>query len=203
VTAAGNIGVIRLNDFEALPAGPVPAILDFGGGLQASFVASATNGTELTEGIGDFFEFPISGSKHITSVTLQGTTFWSMTFNQELRAIGFCATDMSDWAGSSGTIPPLQVELAGSGGSVNYDLTPGIDPTTVANASVAFFGVVDADNPFNQITLVHPAHALTEDAVGIDNLMAVAVPEPETWLTMLTGLGLLGWRLRRNRTRQA
>jgi PEP-CTERM motif len=200
IAAAGGVSAIRLNDFEALTAGTVPASLDFGSGLQASFTALATNGTALTAGNGAFFEFPISGTKHITSVTLQGTTYWTMTFNQPLTAVGFYATDMSDWSGFAGTIPPLQVVLTGNGGAVTYDLTPGINPTTVANASVAFFGVVDAANPFTQLTLAHPAHVLTEDAVGIDNLMAVPVPEPETWMAMLAGLGLLGWRLR-NHTR--
>jgi hypothetical protein len=200
VAAAGGSGAIRLNDLEALAAGPVPATLDFGGALQASFTALATNGTALTSGNGAFEEFPISGTKHITSVTLQNTTFWSMTFNQPLRAFGFYATDPSDWAGSpAGSVPPLRVILTGSSGSPSYELTPGRDPNTINNASVAFFGIVDAAAPFTQITLFHPAHAFTEDAVGIDNLMAVAVPEADTYLLMLAGLGVVAAAARRRR----
>jgi hypothetical protein len=202
VAAAGGSGAIRLNDLEALSAGPVPATLDFGGGLEATFTALATNGTALTVGNGAFAEFPISGTKHITSVTLQNTTFWTMTFNQPLRAFGFYATDPSDWAGSApGTIPPLQVLLTGSGGSTSYELTPGRDPATINNASVVFFGIVDAAAPFTQVTLIHPAHALTQDAVGIDNLMAVAVPEADTYMLMLAGLGVVAAAARRKRAR--
>ena len=202
VAAAGGSGAIRLNDLEALTAGPVPSTLDFGGGLQASFTALATNGTAVTTGNGPFAEFPISGTQHIASVTLQNTTFWSMAFTQPLRAFGFYATDPSDWAGSApGSVPSLRVVLTGSSGSTSYELTPGIDPATINNASVAFFGVVDAAAPFTQITLFHPAHALTEDAVGIDNLMAVAVPEADTYALMLAGLGLVAVAARRRRAR--
>jgi len=196
IAAAGGAGAVRLNDFEALTVGPVPATLDFGGGLQASFTALSTGATALTSGNGAYSEFPISGTKHITSLTLKGTSFWTITFNQPLTAVGFYTTDPSDWAGSSGTIPSLQVMLTGGNGSVTYDLTPGVNPTSIANASVSFFGVVDTSNPFTQITLLHPTHDLTEDAVGLDNLMAVPVPEPQTWVAMLAGLGVLAWRLR-------
>ncbi len=49
------------------------------------------------------------------------------------------------------------------------------------------------------MTLIHPAHALTEDAVGIDNLMAVPVPEPQAYALMLAGLGLTAALARRRR----
>jgi len=199
MAAAGGAGVVRTNDFEALAAGPVPVTLEFGAGLQATFTAQSTGATAVTSGTGAFFEFPISGTKHITSLTVQGTTFWTITFNQPLTAIGFYTTDPSDWAGYSESIPPLRVELTGASGTTGYALTPGVNPTSIANSSVAFFGVVDAANPFTQLTLIHPSHLQTEDAVGLDNLMAVPVPEPATWITLLAGLGLLGWRLRPTR----
>lgn len=196
VVAAGGTAAVRLKDFEELSTGAVPGSLDFGGGLQASFTSLSTGATSLAAGTGAFSEFPISGTKYISSLTVQNTSFWSMTFNQPLTAIGFYATDPSDWARYTETIPSLQVVLTGSGGSVTYDLTPGVDPTTIENGSVAFFGVVDVANPFTQITLRHPAHLQTEDAVGLDNLMAVAVPEPEIWVAMLLGLGVLAGRFR-------
>jgi hypothetical protein len=203
VAAAGGSGAIRLNDLEALTAGPVPATLDFGSGLQASFTSFATNGTALTSGNGAFAEFPISGTKHIASVTSPDTAFWSMTFDQPLRAFGFYATDPSDWAGSApGAVASLRVVLSGSSGSTTYELTPGIDPATINNASVAFFGVVDAAAPFTQITLFHPPHLLMEDAVGIDNLMAVPVPETDTYVLMLAGLGVMAALARRKRARR-
>ena len=41
-----------------------------------------------------------------------------------------------------------------------------------------------------------------EGNVSFDNLVATAVPEPGTWLSMLLGFGLLGSRLRRWKTAQ-
>lgn len=199
VAAAGGNAAVRMYDFEALPAGPVTDALDFGGGLQATFTSQSTGTTALMTGTGSFSEFAISQTNYISSLTVQNTSFWTITFNQPLTAIGFYATDPSDWAGYSETIPSLQVVLTSGSGSVTYDLTPGVSPTTIPNASVAFFGVVDTANPFTSITLFHPAHLQTEDAVGLDNLMAVPVPEPESWVAMLAGLALLGWRVRSRR----
>lgn len=196
LAAAGGASAVRTNDFEALATGPVPATLEFGGGLQAAFSAQSTGATAVAGSIGSFFEFAISGTRYISSLTLQGTNFWTITFNQPLAAVGFYTTDPSDWAGFSGPIPPLRVDLTGTSGTTSYELTPGFNPTTINNASVAFFGVVDAAHPFTQLTLAHPSHLQTEDAVGLDNLMAVPVPEPATWITLLAGLLLLGWRMR-------
>lgn len=67
----------------------------------------------------------------------------------------------------------------------------------VVNASVGFFGVVDASG-ITGITILNPASVPGRDGVAFDDFIAVtAVPEPQTWMTMLSALGLLGIRLKR------
>lgn len=197
-------------DFEVLAAGSVPGTLSFNGALQASFTDFASYGSTIESGIAQtidlnapparipFFGFPISGSMSLASTTDAGESFWSMTFIQPLSALGFYLTDPSDWIGSAGPLPPIQIEVATSSGTTVYSLLPdGTDAANVVNASVGFFGVVDASG-ITGITILNPASVPGRDGVAFDDFIAVtAVPEPQTWMTMLSALGLLGIRLKR------
>ncbi len=208
--AALNGAPTQQLDFEALAASSVPGTLTFSGGLQASFTDFASYGSTIESGIAQtidlnapparipFFGFPISGSMSLASTTDAGQSFWSMTFSQPLSAIGFYLTDPSDWIGSAGPIPPIQIEVATNTGTTVYGLLPdGTDAANLVNASVGYFGVVDASG-ITAITILNPASVPGRDGVAFDNFIAVtAVPEPHTWMTMLAALGLLAVRLKR------
>lgn len=208
IAALGGAPTQQL-DFEALAAGSVPGTHTFNGGLQARFTDFATYGSTIESGIAQtidvsspsarvpFYGFPISGNMSLASTTDAGESFWSMTFIQPLSALGFYLTDPSDWIGSAGPLPPIQIEVATSSGTTVYNLLlDGTDAANVVNASVGFFGIVAASG-ITGITILNPTSVPGRDGVVFDDFIAVtAVPEPHTWMTMLAALGLLGIRLK-------
>jgi hypothetical protein len=205
--ALGGSGSPFVQDFEALAAGSQPDALTIGPvNAQLERLASpsgsyATPPVSVFEGTHpSYFTYPVSGARFLDAVTRSGTSFYRMTFSTPLRALGFYHTDASDWFGNgAGTLPPLKVELAtSSGGTIQLDLTEGVDPLQTRNGGLGFFGVVLANDVITKFTLLHPNHPFGgEDAIGLDDLTVSPVPEPATWITMLAALGILaGWRMR-------
>lgn len=103
-------------------------------------------------------------------------------------------------AGTQAGYPGLSVVLTHSGAWTNYSIT--ID----ANTALFVYG----GTPMNGM----PLHLMLEDFVGsdaiagnvyFDDIVVTAVPEPETYVMLLVGLGLLGFtaRYRRHNCKQA
>ena len=103
-------------------------------------------------------------------------------------------------AGTQAGYPGLNVVLIHNGAWTNYSIT--ID----ANTALFVYGGI----PMNGM----PLHLMLEDFVGsdaiagnvyFDNIAVTAVPEPEMYVLLLAGLGLLGFatRYRRNSCEQA
>lgn len=203
-TAAGSLLV---NGFEGATVGGIPASLDFGAGVTASFSSAATNRARVSTGVGEFSTFPLDGTRYFEAVTLNNTAFFSMSFSAPLSALGFYTTDASDWSGSTGPIPGLVVELTTANGTVSFDLLDRADVSTVVNGNVAFFGIVDAGNLITGFSIRNPAGAPGEDALGVDSLqVATPVPLPATLplaLSALGGLAAWGGRYRRKPASQA
>jgi hypothetical protein len=209
--AAVGASNVRSQNFDGLATGAVPSTIGFGTGLTATFVSTAVSDgvnpgqSLITSGVSTFQEYPTSGSNYLSSVTNQGTTFWTMTFSQAIGAVGFYMTDPSDWFASApaGAIPALRILAEGSFGTVSAPLFSGLDPAEVRNGSLGFFGIVaTGSNSFDRISIEHPSHPFSGDAIGIDDMMValavpVPVPEPETWAMLVAGLGVLLLRWRR------
>jgi len=172
--------------FEAGQPGPIagPAGATLSGGGKSADLATGTDGSG---------GFPISGS-----------AYWQLDdpgFNVKLTGlaigIGFYGIDIGDAGGQ------LQITLS-NGSTFTMPSTP------APNGSVFYFGVIDAANPFNQITFGRTDPANLErfnfDDITIgyaeqDLALALApTPEPGTLLLLgssLAGIGSALWRRRR------
>jgi hypothetical protein len=199
-------GTIVTETYEAAATGFLPQ--NFAGTLVNGVGVTVThdapnvvngnfsNYLRITEGIGAFNTYATGGTRHVEAVRTQGNTYFVATFDQGVRAIGFDITDVSDWIGTPGPIPPLEaVFTTVSNATVVLSLTQGLDPTTLVDGNVAFFGVFDALDPFTSFSIRSSANGPGGDAIGLDNVMisARAVPEPATLALAGVGLALLGF----------
>src|SRR5262249_17259895 len=129
---AGAAGALATQSFESFAPGAVPGSFAIGG-VTASFSSTATVASRIASGVSDFTTFPIGGSKFLYSESANGSTYFTVSFNTPVRALGFYASDLSDWAGSAGPIPNLQLNLIQASGGTSFNLLNGFDPTTVVN----------------------------------------------------------------------
>ena len=101
-------------------------------------------------------------------------------------------------------IPPLTITLFDLSifDSTNHELYKGTRPDSYSFGSTMrahVAGVLPAgDNYFVRVT----GSQINDSALAYQlHLIALPVPEPETWGMFLAGLGLLGWRMRRSISR--
>lgn len=178
--------------FDTLAPGTVPGAgisLGFGAsGISADLTPVAFSEITSTQ---SFEAFPFSSPYYLRShPTSSNADFFRLQFSQPISAVGFYASDVSDYAGLGGVIPPVEVVIDG----IAIPLTSA-NPTTINTGSAFFFGIV-AVTPFSEVILHNPAGA-TEDSIGIDDI--VIVPEPASAVL----IGLAGALLmKRRRTAQ-
>lgn len=197
-------GATAAQDFESFAApSAVPSSFSIGG-TTASFTDTSSDYAQISAGVGTFSTYPTSGSQYLESLTLNGTAYFSVAFDHGLKALGFYITDASDWFNTAGPIPNLQVTLHQASGDVALDLFAGLDPATVNDGNVAFFGVVDASDPIDGFSISNPAGVPDKDAIGIDDLQVAtfssptAIPSPPVGYLMAAGLLAMRWVHRRS-----
>lgn len=67
--------------------------------------------------------------------------------------------------------------------------------------SPSFLGFV-SNTPFTLVTFTTPTVGGSNDQFGIDNVtVGGAVPEPATWAMMILGMGVVGYAMRRKKSR--
>lgn len=195
-----NLGT---QDFEGLSPGYFPSkVINFfnspvTGTLEGVPPAGLRIGNVVSSGMS-----PVSGQKFLSCSAYAGVDTWTMTFSTPITALGFYATDLSDYFGLQGTYPVEQIVLKSAAGSTVLDILPGENGTTVRNGSVLFFGVTDFDNPFTAVSFRNPVGAMQQggyDEYGVDDLIIgqVAVPEPNSIVLFIsTALAMCTWRRR-------
>ncbi|HMV00819.1 MAG TPA: hypothetical protein PKD04_07025 [Rhodocyclaceae bacterium] len=179
---ASAAGALATQDFDGLALGAVPGAFSIGA-VNAAFTNLATAYTQIAAGVGTFSTFPISGTQYLESLSGNGSTYFSIAFDQPLRALGFYLTDPSDWIGNPSAVPGLTLNLFQSGGTTSLDLLQGLDASQVVNGNVLFFGVVDTTDAITGFSISSLASIPDEDAIGLDHLQVAvrergAVPEP-------------------------
>ncbi|MBX3667142.1 MAG: hypothetical protein KF778_01975 [Rhodocyclaceae bacterium] len=192
---AAAAGPLATQNFDAMSLGAVPPGFNIGT-VAATYTDSASDYSRISAGVGTFSTFPISGAQYLEALTNSGSTYFSISFDRPLSALGFYITDASDWIGTGGSIPNLSVALSEvSGGSV-LQLMGGLDPNTVVNGNAAFFGVIDTANPITGFSISNPAGVPDKDAIGLDNLQVAVVPLPSTAALLALGLLPFAWSRR-------
>ena len=182
---AAAAGSLATQDFEGFVPGAVPANFAVGS-VNASYTSQATSYTQITNGPGGFSTFPVSGKQFIEGLSNQGSTYFTIGFDQSVRAMGFYISDASDWIGNAGPLANLLVNLTQLSGGASLDLFGGLDAATVNNANVAFFGVIDNANPITGFSISSPASLPDADAIGFDRLQVAVAPAPRLdWLVLI------------------
>ena len=131
---ASAAGALATQDFDGA-AGAVPGAFSIGA-VNAAFTNLATAYTQISAGVGTFSTFPISGTQYLESLSGNGSTYFSIAFDQPLRALGFYLTDPSDWIGNPSAVPGLTLNLFQSGGTTSLDLLQGLDASQAVNGNV-------------------------------------------------------------------
>jgi len=198
---AASIATQDFESFAAMPPGtnlPASNIGLFANGVGVTLANSATDYMKISPFIGDLDTHATSGDRFLEAKSDQGSTYFTATFDQAVRAIGFYVTDASDWNMFS-NVGELRVVLTTASGSLELDLTPGFDSTEIVNGNTAFFGVLDNAEPFTSIAIRSDASNGGEDGIGIDDVMISirAVPAPGTLPLVLGLLPLLALLRRR------
>lgn len=199
---AAAAGSLAMQDFESLSLGPVPASFAIGG-VTATFSSAATGYSVIASGVNAAYStFATGGSRYLDSLSGNGSAYYTIAFDRPVAALAFYVSDISDWAGSPGPIPNLQINLTQVSGGTSLDLANGVDATTIVNGSVSFFGVVDFANPITAFSISSPVGIPDADAIGLDDLQVAAVPEPSQTLLMIVGiLALIAYEVARRRSR--
>ncbi len=100
-----------------------------------------------------------------------------------------------------------------SGGTINYT-APGGSSQSLLNGNVALYvdttqafanqaAAATGGNAANDITDFKLRFATDQGTIQVDNLKVTVVPEPATWILLVSGLGLLGWRAGRRQALNA
>ena len=178
---------VSTEDFESfVPGASSPLALSFVGGLGT--ILGTLNGDGATQNFLNSGRFPTSGEQYWNSF---GT--FSISFASPVAAFGFFATDIGDFDGN--------VTLQTSDGVTKDYLIP--HTVLGPNGSLLFYGVIDTDNPFTDVTFGNTSEGV--DGFGFDDLtvgdvsQVSAVPLPAAFPLFLSALGLLwglSWRRR-------
>ena len=183
-------------DFEGIAAGTNAngVVLNFPGstgGITATLSDPSNQATVRNPALGCCGRFPTSGSNYLGNVT----NGFNLQFSTGIGAFGFYGTDIGDFNG--------QITLWMTGGTpLNYTV-----PNTInaPNGSLLFWGILaeNAGETFTGVTFGNTAAG--SDYFGFDDLVIGdlqqvrlnVIPLPAAFPLMLSGLGLLGFAVRR------
>jgi hypothetical protein len=192
---------IGVEGFESDPAGSF-----FGGSIALAFVPNGIAGqlqslattTASVRDTNDPGTFAISGARWLDVATAGDTSFFELSFDAPVVAVGFYGSSFSNYREvGAGPYPAIRITIDG-GEPVDVVDVP---PQAIENASVNFFGVI-SDTPFTRVRMFNPAGTVS-DGVGIDDfVVARPVPEPSSWVLTGVGLAIIG-RLCTRRGRRA
>ena len=197
--AAAGAGNLTTQDYESAAVGELAAlttgVLANGVGVSITrSVSGADSRLRITQGNGAFDTFATSGRQHLEMLSDQGSTYFTATFDTPIDGLGFYLTDVSDWIGTPGPVGHVFAVLTTvDNATLEFDLTPGLDPTTLVSGNRAFFGVLESSARFTSFAIRSDAGIPGGDALGIDDFMVALAPNgvPEPGTTALAGLASL------------
>lgn len=191
--------VLAVQDFESFATNSLPGSVSIGG-INASLVSSATDGSRIaSNGGGGFDTYPVSGSQFLFSLSDAGTTFFGFTFDVAVIGFGFHITDASDWAGDSRPTDNLVINLVRASGTTSVELFANVPASSLVSGNFGYFGILDADDPFLGFSIAGATINPDEDAIGIDNLAVAIAPVPVPAGAWLFGSALAGLAAARRR----
>ena len=144
--------------------------------------------------------YPISGNQFLLQNAL-GTNTFNIGFSTPQAAFGLYVTDIEVQGNMT-----LRFLLADGVTSIDRLVPTQVNPTVNDNntGSVLYWGVIDTDNPFVQVTFVRNLNSA--DGFGFDDLTIArvtqvippnqAVPEPGTYALLSLGLVLIAFAKR-------
>lgn len=192
LAAAGATGTVHTETFENAPTGYYSPVVtdglsisfdmpDLGSGFSGVNSSSfgSTYGFNTTEGGSKWLGFPgIFGSSATFQLSSPSTAF------------GFYTTGVQNVFTASITLGLLD----GSETVFNLPLNQ--------LGGVSYFGIVDTTG-FTSVKINQVNYAGYVDLWGVDDISFVTtsapVPEPQVWMTLIAGFGMVGWSSRRRR----
>ena len=190
--AAAGLAAAQTVDFEAVPAGTTFASGTGTGGLTFFYVISGPSTLQVSNVFGTTSGTNYLGLDNPDTAFYLGDSF-TIDFNRAVVAVGLYVIAGSDaQAGDIG--------LSVAGGSVFNSATADV---LVSDGQAFFLGLIESDfgSSFTSATLAGTFTPNAFLAFTVDDITsAIApVPEPETWLLLLAGLGAISARARRRR----
>ena len=198
-TFDGAFTTVGVVNFDTAPGGPIasgtaistqyaPLGVDFnpfnGGSPKAIDPIAAGSGLA-----------PTSAPNAMDTVTgFHGGGGFEAVFSSPVRGVGFQVGDLERYDGFGNYVGESIVELFGAGGASlgTFNL---VDTIGAGPAQYRFFGV-KSDTPIGKLQ-VSFGNVGTGDYVNIDDFRIAPVPEPESYVLILAGLGLIGYMARR------
>lgn len=205
----GSAGVTGTESFESYPTGDglmagarPPFAIDFG--IASAQIAAGFGHVEVWEhALGG--RYPVSGRNYLLMVGHpQLATFVDVAFAVPVRAFGFSATDVGDYAES------LSLAVTRLRGGTTVLEIPHTRDSLDANGAVFFFGIV-SDDPITAVRIANVPISAGTPIVAFDDMIVaravdpdlggfkLPVPEASMGMLMATGLGVVALRYRRRK----
>ena len=134
-------------------------------------------------------------------LSAQGTTFFTVDFDQPLNGLGFFVSDLSDWFDDKNAVGHLFAVLKLADNSTKeFDLTQGLAPDTLVTGNMAFFGVLDSGPSITSFAIRSDANIPGGDALvsgGVRSgqpscLGTLACPSPQSARVSAGGVAASG-----------